>query len=84
MQFLKADRQEKICTGRYSKWFWNQNGDYLLNLYESKNLEKHKSYLLYKVYWPELYFLLKVQITTIKVACHRGDGKDLGKEYHLW
>ena len=48
MQFLKAKRQEKTCTGRYSKWFWNQNGDYLLNLYESKNLEKHKSYLLYK------------------------------------
>ena len=84
MQFLKAKRQEKTCTGRYSKWFWNQNGDYLLNLYESKNLRNTSHICYISIDWPELYFLLKVQITKIKVACHRGDGKHLGKEYHLW
>ena len=40
MQVLVAKRQEEICTERYSKELRNQNGQHLVNLYESINLEK--------------------------------------------
>ena len=35
MQVLPGKRQEKRCTGRYLKWLWNQNGEYI----ESKDFE---------------------------------------------
>ena len=39
MQVLPARRQEENYTWRYSKGLKNQNGKYLVNLYESNDLE---------------------------------------------
>ena len=39
MQVLPVKRQEEDCTGRYSRRLENQNGKYLVNLFESINLE---------------------------------------------
>ena len=41
MQVLPAKRQEENYTGSYSKGLKNQNGNDLVNLYESNN---HRSY----------------------------------------
>ena len=41
--------------------------EYLVNLWESNNFEK----LFLIVNQPELYFLLKIQITKVKVICHK-------------
>ena len=40
MQMLAAKSNYKIWTGKYSKGLRNQNGEHLVNLYESDNLEK--------------------------------------------
>ena len=52
---LAAKRQEEICKRRYLKRLRNQNEEHLVNIYESNDPEKHKSYSLS----PELYFLVQ-------------------------
>ena len=42
---LPAKRQEENCAGIYSRGLRNQNGDYLVNLYESNILETHVIFL---------------------------------------
>ena len=39
---MPARRQEKNCTGKYSKGLTNQNGEDPVNLCESNNLERSK------------------------------------------
>ena len=43
MQVLPAKRQDENSTGRYSKRLINQNGDHLVNLYESNFKTIHTS-----------------------------------------
>ena len=55
----QSKRREENCTERYLRESRNQNGEYLVNLYESDILET--SHSLYSEL--EFYFLLKVQMT---------------------
>ena len=54
-------RREEHCTGRYLRGLMIQNGEHLVNLCESNILKAQVTFL--KVNYPELYFILKVQIT---------------------
>ena len=55
----QSKRREENCIERYLRESRNQNGEYLVNLYELDILET--SYSLYSEL--EFYFLLKVQMT---------------------
>ena len=39
IQMFSAKRQEDNCTGRYMEELKNQNGEHLVSLWESDNLE---------------------------------------------
>ena len=54
--YQSKQRREEIFTGRYSRELRNQNGEHQANIWESNILET-------KVNQPELYVMLKVQIT---------------------
>ena len=69
------DKRQENCAGRYSKDLKNKNGEHLVSLCESNNLETQVIFPI--VSQPELYFLLKIQITwKLKLTRHRvtGDG----------
>ena len=69
MQVLIAKRQEEICTGSYSNGLRSKNWVY-----------ENKTTLIFAIMnKPELLFLLKVQITKIKITRHRV----IGDEY-IW
>ena len=70
MEVLPAKRQEEYWTERYSKGLKNQNGRYLVNLFESNNLET--GHIPYRWWISKNLFLFEITNNIkIKVTQHR-------------
>ena len=71
MQILLAKRQEENCTGSYSKAVKNQNGNYLVDLYESNNLEIQVIFLIGSELFRTLYPFESSNNIKIELNRHR-------------
>ena len=80
MQVLPAKRQEENCTGMYLKGLKNRNGEYLVSLSKSNNLEIQ---VIFPISELDRSLFPFESVNNIKITIELLEMDECGKKYHL-